>query len=135
MQVHILKYAPSNFGEVWDIVAPWLEKSLKEAPPYWTLPDLKRKCENGEYILWMAAVDYKPYGVLLTEIIKFDSCLIVSVPWMGGSKMPAWIGKAQEVIERWGRDAGAKYLTGGGRVGWGRIASMRNYGCLLAKEL
>jgi hypothetical protein len=135
MQIKIFKYAPSNFGEVWPIVTPWLEKTLEVAPPYWALSDLERMCANGNYILWLVAIDNKPVGILLTEIIKFDTCLIVSVPWMGGSKMRAWIGRAQEVIEQWGKAAGAKYLAGGGREGWGRVASMKNYGSLLAKEL
>lgn len=135
MQVEIYKCPQDFVANLFPIVDPWLEGSLKTAPLWWKLSDLHRMCVKGDYVLWLILVDKKPQGVALSSLDTFDGGIVCGVPWIGGKRMPIWFAELQRIIEWWGRDAGAKYLLGSGRKAWARLAGMRHYGSLLVKEL
>lgn len=131
----LIKYTKETFHTIWPVIEPWIAKSLSVAPPFWSISDIKKRCEAGGYIVWVAHINGKPYGTLLTGLERFDEAMVCGVPWIGGSKMPLWIGDAQEIIEAWARDAGCAFLTGGGREGWARVSGMKEKGINLYKEL
>lgn len=133
--VHIYKCAPESLAGVWPLVAGWLEKSLTVAPPWWTLQDLYDLTMKGDYILWLITIENKACGVALAEFNQFPSALVCDVPWIGGKGMRVWLPALQELIEKWAREAGAKYLMGAGRRGWIRAAGMKEIGLILIKDL
>jgi hypothetical protein len=133
--VFLMKYSVETLDLVWPTIAPWLGKTLAEAPPWWTLEDLYERCKNGNLIVWIACKDKKPLGVLLTGIDKYKNTSVCGVPWIGGNKMLLWIKTAQEIIEQWAKEAGCTFLTGSGRAGWSRIVGMKDYGPTLIKKL
>lgn len=133
--VGIVKYASPEIDAIWPLVLPWLERSLAVAPPWWRADDLKARCLSGDYILWLILLGNAPCGVALSELEQYPSALVCNVPWIGGRGMKAWLPTLQDLIERWARDAGAKYLAGAGRRGWARAAGMKEIGTILVKEL
>lgn len=134
-KAYLVKYSPQALPLVWPTIQPWLEKTLSEAPPWWRLSDIHERCLNGDLIAWVACIGDKAYGMLLTGIEQYHEAKVCGVPWIGGSKMPAWIGAAQYIIESWAKAAGCTHLSGGGREGWARVANMKNYGPILSKDL
>lgn len=133
--VYLIKYSPQTVDFVWPTVEPWLAKTLSEAPPWWRIEDLHQRCKKGDLMLWVACVDGKPLGVILSGLDKYHAATVCGVPWIGGNKMMLWIGAAQKIIEQWAKEAGATFLCGGGREGWARVAGMKQCGITLIKEL
>lgn len=132
-RVGIIKCAA--VADVWPIISGWIESCLKVAPPWWTLESIRRRCESGEYVIWLVLLDNKPCAVALSQLEQFDTALICNVPWIGGRGMRHWLPFLQEIIESWAKDAGATHLSGAGRRGWSRMAGMKEIGTILAKEL
>lgn len=133
--IYLLKYSLEALDLIWPTIEPWLQHTLTQAPPWWTVGDLYGKCKRGELVAWVACIDNKPYGVLLTGIDVYEKAKVVGVPWIGGSKMLVWIETANEIIEAWAKAAGCSYMTGSGRAGWGKLLNMKDYGPTLIKEL
>lgn len=131
----IIKCSRESIANVWPHVSEWLDRCLKRAPPWWQVEDLKNKCLSGDYILWLIASEGQACGVALSELNQYPAALICNVPWIGGTTMKLWRPLLQATLEHWARDAGAAYLTGGGRRGWARESSMKEYGVILVKEL
>lgn len=133
--VFLMKYSAETMDFVWPTVEDWLKKTIESAPPWWTIEDLYLKCKRGDLIIWIACVDNKPLGVLLTGLDTYAKARVVGVPWIGGTKMRLWIEAAQEIIETWAKAAGCAYMTGSGRAGWAKIIGMEDYGPTLIKKL
>lgn len=134
-QVGIIKCTASQIEDVWPVVSPWLEKSLKIAPSFWTLNILRKRCDSGNYILWLILVNNAPCGVALSELEDYDDVRVCVVPWIGGARMKAWRPFLQQILEAWAKDAGATHFCGSGRRGWSREAGMKEIGVILHKDL
>lgn len=136
MNVEVYPVRPELIETVWPHAVGFLEKALARAKlKTHTLGDLYEATKRGDFVLWVC---FGPAGIdaaLLAEVQQTPQAKILSIPYIGGRNMKAWVKPIVAALEAWGRSVGCCALTGGGRIGWARAAGFEPLETILIRKI
>lgn len=114
----------------WSRCRSWLAAALERGPQTHTERDILDDVIAGRLQLWPGQ-----RSVAVTEVLTFPRCKVVRIAWAGG-ELDELLTVIRPAIEAWARELGCRYVWGGGRPGWERVApEYRRFATLLSKEL
>lgn len=110
---------PDMVAESRPVVYKWLVAAVERNGGQESAYDVMVACESRVAQMWLAIVDRKPVGVVVTEALKYSRRKILQVSYLGGECLDAWLDE-QSVLEDFARENGCSALRMRGRDGWQR---------------
>lgn len=127
---------PEHVDSAWEEAGPYLEKAIKRAKdPLYDIDDLKERCMKRESVLWVAVRGSEIIAAIVTQIEKFPKQQILSIPWIGGKHLKAWLKPMLVLLERYGRYEKCSKMVGSEREGWCRVAGFKPMTTLFERSL
>jgi hypothetical protein len=110
---------------------------MRYGPKLYDTADVLAACERKEMILWVAIVNERVIGMTVTSLETYPQMTIMVARWAGGPKGQGrqWIRDMIEELKKWGREWGARLMTGGGRKGWLSGFGFKEHGVLFEMDL
>ena len=102
----------------WSHVEPHITNSLQHGVGEYTSDDIKWACQQQEMQLWVKWND-GVQGAFVTQILNYPQFPILLVLLLGSTDFIDWRNEADELLKRFGKDKGCKYIEFFGRKGWG----------------
>lgn len=110
----------------WPEVSAYLDKAIKRAKdPICDVDDLRKDCLQKEAILWVAVRGSEIIAAIITRIEKFPKHQVLSIPWIGGKHLHAWMKPMLAMLESYGRAFKCKKMVGSERRGWCKVAGFK----------
>lgn len=115
--------APQMLPDVWQHVAPLLDKAVSLSPELIKIQDVYEAALAGVYLVWVAVDEEKGefVGVITTRIISYPRTKAMAMDFIGGARMKEWLGMAHEAIEEHAKRNECSHLEGYGRRAWSRF--------------
>lgn len=109
---------PLIWGRCAELLEPALarfEHPISLSDLYWSL----RGCQRQLWIAWSYDSD-EIVAAVVTELVRYGESpsLVCRVPWIGGRQMASWVAEALDLLKRWARSHGCRFMEGSGRRGW-----------------
>jgi hypothetical protein len=118
---------PAMVPDVWNEVAPILNRALKTAGGRYRIDDLFMECFQGQQHLWVAMDNVKNIiGALTTRFIEYPGRRMLSGQFCAGVRMRDWQDEMLSTLDSWAKDGGCTGFEMTGRGGWERV--LKNYG-------
>jgi hypothetical protein len=115
-----------QIDSAWPSVSAYLDRAIKRsADPICDVEDLRKDCLKKDAILWVAVRGHEVIAAIITRIEKFPKYEVLSIPWIGGKHLRAWLKPMLETLEAYGRHFGCKKMMGSERAGWCRVAGFK----------
>jgi hypothetical protein len=114
----------TDIDVVWGEVVPYLEKTLARADGKFSIDDIYSAIEKRDMQLWVIFDKYL-ISFIITQIIFYPQYKILTIPYVGGVKMPKWV-HFYEQIAAFGKANGCKFAEGYARDGWLKV--LKRYG-------
>ena len=102
-------------------VGPMLDKAINHADGNLLLIDVLYRILAGEQQLWIAEDGAQIIACAVTQVLVFPRKKVLSIAFIAGSDMNAWIGH-EPVVEEYARQRGCVAFEGYARQGWARRA-------------
>lgn len=113
---------PKEYVEgCWDQIEGYLEGAAKYTYGRYTVQDIKDCITDYDYQLWVAFEDDKIYGAVVTEIVHYPQCKMLSMQFTGGVELKKWKNPMLDILQRWARDNRCEKIESPGRPGWARV--------------
>lgn len=103
----------------WEHVEPLITKALKHGVGEYKAEDIRQACEERRMQLWVHA-DENSRGVFVTQVLNYPQMSILLVLLLGGTNFKEWREEADDLLTRFAKDKGCKYIELFGRKGWGK---------------
>lgn len=116
-----------NIDDVWDAVAPLLQRSQRRISRIVGMEDMKDELRAGSAQLWSVIVGDKLKAVIMTEVQKHPRSLTLKILHVAGYDVPEWGGAALKMMERFGRDMKCSAVSADGRLGWSKYAKRNGW--------
>lgn len=116
MDVRAIPYEAVD--DMWPVVEPWLVRAAHMQDSVYDADDIKEAIHRGDLALWVIFDGPVPVATFTTRVTQTPKVRVMSMDWVGGTRMSEWLDDAMEMIERYARDMGCTRLEGGGRKGW-----------------
>ncbi len=131
---NVITRVPSEDVEfIWSQVAPLLEKALDET---YTIEDIYKGLLNNRMQLFISWNDNKVESAVVTEIAQYPQSKTLRYFLAGGTNLENWLGRIQQVIEKFAKQENCTHLEVAGRKGWVRkLKGFRVKAYLLNKEI
>lgn len=104
---------PNDVNAVWPSVSEWLGKAVPVEPHLFTIDDVKRHCENGEWILITCGE-----GAAVFYYETYDRAKVLQILLMAGPDGEKWLDKMFIALEHIRQESGCHYTMAMGREGW-----------------
>ena len=126
----ITPIAPQMLPDVWQHVAPLLDKAVSLNPELIKIQDVYEAALAGVYLVWVAVDEEKGefVGVITTRIISYPRCKAMAMDFLGGTRMKEWLHLAQEAVEEHAKRNGCSHLEAYGRRAWSRYLEPHGWG-------
>ena len=105
----------------WSVIEPLLNRAAKVDHNNYGIKNIKRACELGNYLVWLAYDDEdkeNPLGAVTTRVVEHPGGNGLALDWIGGTRMKDWINIGHETIERYAKENNFKFIQGYGRRAW-----------------
>ncbi len=113
---------------VWDTVAPMLQMAIDTSPGGYTTDSVREDIMAGRLGLWVALEGGDtPVAAVTTRIVDLPEMRVLTMDWVGGSKMANWLGVTMDTLERYAKDNDCTQLQGYGRKAWERWMKPRGW--------
>ena len=115
-------------GQVWNQVAPLLQKVVDESHGDITLASTKNRLMRGE--AWLLAVSDGPeiIAAITAEVLVVESGKrILMVPMVGGSRMDEWLDLLHDQLKQIKQESLCDEIRGAGRPGWVRALKSKGW--------
>lgn len=119
-EVDIVKVHPALIHEVWDHVYAILHKAIARNDGF-EPTDVKNMLQSGHLTLWVAIIDGKLRGALVTQRIFYPRKSTLFLLFMGGTGMREWVGPLEGEIMKYARELGVNDLESLARRGFSSI--------------
>ena len=110
--------------DTWPYVVGWIGKAIERACNNGSLADIERDVCAGLDLLWIAMVNGKAKGALVTSILHDGNRKVCVVLAFGGPGLIRHV-KHLRTVERWAKSDGCQAVRIYGRRGWSRV--LRDY--------
>lgn len=118
----------------WQMILPWVEKSVEYTAGCYLAIDIYRQVLMGEFGLWLVMDGERPIAFALTKVEKTPRRWLFSIPYLAGERMDEWAAVMQDHLEKAAKALGCDGMSGGGREGW-RKFGFRKTGVWLVKDI
>lgn len=115
---------PIELIEVWDRAEPLLQRVLDQFDSGYTSEDVLTELQHERMQLWKIG-DWD--ALMVTEIYNVPRWRALLIVWCVGDRMDEWLDPAFEMLERFARAHGCKYVEGRGRRGWTKALAHRGW--------
>jgi len=111
----------------WPRVEPLLKKATETRDGQYHPFDIFDKLVDGDLQLWGIFSDEKELiAVLTTRVCQYRNSRALSIDWVGGSQMKAWLPQVLETLKSFAIHNGCSSLEGRGRSGW--VRALKKFG-------
>ena len=106
----------------WKEISIHLVSPVQQSGGRFTLEDVFHSIAIGDYHLWVAIDEEiaEVVAVCVTGFTLYPRQRMLTCHFLGGSRMDEWLEEMDTILEKWGRQHGAKGIELTGRKGWGR---------------
>ena len=106
----------------WEEISIHLVSPIQQSGGRFTLEDVFHSIAIGDYHLWVAIDEEiaEVVAVCVTGFTLYPRQRMLTCHFLGGSRMDEWLEEMDTILEKWGRQHGAKGIELTGRKGWGR---------------
>jgi len=106
----------------WEDISVHLVSPVEQSGGRFTLEDVFHSIAIGDYHLWVAIDEEiaEVVAVCVTGFTLYPRQRMLTCHFLGGSRMDEWLEEMDTILEKWGRQHGAKGIELTGRKGWGR---------------
>lgn len=102
----------------WQHCEPYIKDALKYGVGEYTPDDIKFMCQEQHMQLWIKW-DNGVKGCFVTQVLNYPQFPILLVLLLASNNFN-WRDEADELLIKFGKDKGCKYLEFFGRKGWGK---------------
>lgn len=128
MTLRISYVTAPRVAEVWDRVGPILQLATERSRGRYTVKDLLKKLEDGEYQLWVVHDEQgKIIAANTTRFQQYPGFNVLQGLYIAGERLAEWKDQMCEVIETIARTTGCKEVEFVGRLGWGPVLAENGY--------
>jgi hypothetical protein len=114
-------------ADVWNDVEPLLARAVNRTSGRFITSDVYRSVSEDGYLLWIAVVDDKVVGAVVTFFMNYPRKKYLNVQFCGGNDLKAWKDLMFNTLQSFAADNGCDGLEAMGRSGWEGVFKDRGY--------
>lgn len=115
----IVVVEPQKVNEIWPQVKEHLDPAIAKDLVHDEI-SLKTAVAEDRALLWLAVVDGKIMGAVITVIEKFKITL-VNILSLGGKEFKRWKDEMNQALTLYASAMGCKYIVANGSEGWRKL--------------
>ena len=105
----------------WPHVAEWCEAALAHGGGLLDLDDVKAAVADRRMQLWAISLDGALTAVCVTSIHQWSRACVLTAIIVGGEGMHNWVAALDDVLTRYAREKGCRFVDAHGRKGWHKV--------------
>lgn len=111
---------PDDLPAVWPLVEPYLHEAAVASQGRWLVEDIKSRLDGAEWMLWVAHVDGRVVGAVVTSMVTYPLFKNLGIQFLGGEIFSRWREVGDQHMVELARRTGCRGIEFVGREGWGR---------------
>lgn len=119
-KIRIVPVHPSFLDEVWDDFVRFMAPSIAVTKGKYSVDSVRSSIEAGQMVLWAVFNAGVVTAFYTTRMVEYPGARAMSVDWVGGKDMSAWLAAIDDAIKTHARRNNCTHLEGYGRKAWGR---------------
>lgn len=110
----------------WSHIRTYIKDALQYGVGEYTDDDIREGCKSKDMQLWVKWDD-GAQGAFVTKILQYPQFPVLIVLLLGGKDFKEWRDETDELLNRFGKEHGCKYVELFGRKGWGNYLKDINF--------
>lgn len=111
--------ALEHLSLAWPVAAPLLAPAVELSEGRYDLASVYEKLAQKFALLWLIDDDKdETVAAFVSRIAAYPRKKLLCIDFLGGDRMPEWVGIVDATLANYARDAGLEGLEMAGRLGW-----------------